>query len=69
MEIVKRKKYIYQKRNTALVNKDEYFKYHLLLPFDISFHTIKMLVKIILCHEDMTGKRGENVVGISILPF
>ena len=37
----------------------------------VSYHgfTIKMLVRIIVCHEDMTGKRGENVVGMSILPF
>ena len=28
-----------------------------------------MLVEIIVCHEDMTGKRGENVVGMNILPF
>ena len=30
---------------------------------------IEMLVEIIVCHEDMTGKRGENVTGISIFPF
>ena len=38
----------------------------------VSYHgfTIKMLVKIIVCHEDITGKRGgENVAGMSILPF
>ena len=28
-----------------------------------------MLVEIVVCHEDMTGKRGENVTGMSILPF
>ena len=27
-------KNIYEKENPVLVNKDEYFKYHLLLPFD-----------------------------------
>ena len=34
------KKYIYIKKNIALVNKDEYFKSHLLLPFDsfVSHH-------------------------------
>ena len=35
----------------------------------VLFHTIKMLVKIVICHEDMTGKRGENVAAISIFPF
>ena len=35
----------------------------------VLFHTIKMLVEIVICHEDMTGQRGENVAGISILPF
>ena len=44
-----------------------------MLPIDnfVSHHcfTIKMLVEIVVCHEDMTGKRGKNVVGMSILPF
>ena len=34
------KKYIYKKKNTALVNKDDYFKHRLLLTFDsfVSHH-------------------------------
>ena len=45
-----------------------------MLPIDnfVSHHcfAIKMLVEIIVCHEDMTGKRGgENVAGMNILPF
>ena len=36
-----------------------------MLPIDnfVSHH------KIIVCHEDIIGKRGENVMGMSILPF
>ena len=29
----------------------------------------KLVVNIIICHEDMTGKRGENVAGMGIHPF
>ena len=24
---------------------------------------------VVICHEDMTGKRGKNVAGISIFPI
>ena len=34
----------------------------------VSYHgfTLGMLTKIVGCHEDMTGKRGENVMGMSM---
>ena len=56
-----------RKKNTALVNK--YSKCHLLQLSDSFVLHYKKLVEIVICHEDMTGKRGENVTGVSILPF
>ena len=59
-----------KKRNTVLVNIKR--KENMLPIHNFVLHhcfTIEMLVKIIVCHEDMTGKRGENVMGISIFPF
>ena len=35
----------------------------------VLFHTIKMLVEIVICHEDMTGKRGGECHGNKYTPF
>ena len=37
----------------------------------VSYHgfTIKTLVKIVVCHEDMTGKRGGECHGNEYTPF
>ena len=39
------------------------------MPFDSFVSNNGNAGLVVICHEDMTGNRGENVVGMSIFPI
>ena len=54
-------------KNTALVNKYLNIVHYCHLIVFVLNNKNSGLVGI--CHEDMTGKRGENVMGLSVFPI